>query len=75
MQIEYLVKGGGGQLLRLKVADIIDQSHTSKVSYLQQALQGFGFLMLKYELSHILETLFLSSTSTLKVKTSTFNLH
>ena len=43
-----------------------------------RALEAFGFLMLKYEFPYILETLFLSfltSTSTLKAKTSTFNLH
>ena len=73
---------GGPQLLRPKVADIAEQS---KLSYLLlgsrahlRALEAFRFLMLKYEFSLILETLFLSfltSTSTPKAKTSTFNLH
>ena len=66
-----------------KVADLVEQSHVSKSSYLwpgsrapkqalqafKWALQAFGFLMLKYAFSHILETLFLlflTSTSTQK---------
>ena len=66
MRIQDLVKGGA-QLLRLKVADVAKRSCVSKASNLQsgsralkQALEAFGFLMLKYEFSHILETLFLS---------------
>ena len=45
---------GGPQLLRPKVADIVKRSHMSEASILR-----FGFLMLKYAFSHILETLFL----------------
>ena len=58
---------GGAQLLRPKVADVAKWSHVSKASNLwpgsralKQALEAFGFLMLKYAFSHILETLFLS---------------
>ena len=65
VRIQDLVKRG--QLLRKKVADIVKRSHVSKVSNLQpgsraclRALEAFGFLMLKYAFSHILETLFLS---------------
>ena len=57
---------GGPQVLRPKVADIAKQSCMSKVSNLRPgsrahlwALEAFGFLMLKYAFSHILETLFL----------------
>ena len=57
----------GGQLLRLKVADVAKRSRASEVSILRpesralkRALEAFGFLMLKYAFSHILETLFLS---------------
>ena len=57
---------GGPQLLRPKVADIAKWSHASEASILQlgsrarlRALEAFGFLMLKYAFSHILETLFL----------------
>ena len=57
---------GGPQLLRPKVADIAKRSHASKASILWpgsrarlRALEAFGFLMLKYAFSHILETLFL----------------
>ena len=57
---------GGPQLLRLKVADVAKQSCTSEASNLRlgsrarlRALEAFGFLMLKYAFSHILETLFL----------------
>ena len=57
---------GGGQLLRPKVADIAKQSYASEASILRpgsraclRALEAFGFLMLKYAFSHILETLFL----------------
>ena len=66
VRIQDLVKGGP-QLLRPKVADIAKQSHASEASKLQpgsrahlRALEAFGFLMLKYAFSHILETLFLS---------------
>ena len=68
---------GGAQLLRLKVADAVKQSRASEASNLWlgsrarlRALEAFGFLMLKYAFSHILETLFLSfliSILTLKV--------
>ena len=58
---------GGSQIVRLKVADVAKQSHASKASNLRlgsrahsRALEAFGFLMLKYAFSHILETLFLS---------------
>ena len=57
---------GGIQVLRPKVADIAKWSHASKASNLWpgsrahlRALEAFGFLMLKYAFSHILETLFL----------------
>ena len=63
--IQDLVKGGP-QLLRPKVADIVKWSRVSEASILRlgsrarlRALQAFGFLMLKYAFSHILETLFL----------------
>ena len=48
-------------------SDVAERNRTSKASYLQpgcraclRALEAFEFLMLNYELSHILETLFLS---------------
>ena len=57
----------GPQLLRLKVADVAKRSCASKASNLWlgsrarlRVLEAFGFLMLKYTFSHILETLFLS---------------
>ena len=57
---------GGPQVLRPKVADVAKWSHASEVSNLRpgsraclRALEAFGFLMLKYAFSHILETLFL----------------
>ena len=60
-------EGVGPQLLRPKVADVAKQSHASEASNLWlgsrarlRALETFGFLMLKYAFSHILETLFLS---------------
>ena len=66
VRIQDLVKGGP-QLLRLKVAYVVKQSCTSEASNLQmgsrahlRALEAFGFLMLKYAISHILGTLFLS---------------
>ena len=56
----------GPQVLRPKVADIAKWSRVSEVSNLRpgsrahlRALEAFGFLMLKYAFSHILETLFL----------------
>ena len=67
---------GGAQLLRPKVANVAKWSRMSKVSIglgsraHLRALETFGFLMLKYAFSHILETLFLSfltSILTLKV--------
>ena len=58
---------GGPQLLRPKIADIVKWSRASEASNLWpgsraclRALEAFGFLMLKYAFSHILETLFLS---------------
>ena len=75
-RVQDLLKGGP-QVLRLKVDDIAKRSHASEASKLQRgsraclrALEAFGFLMLKYAFSHILETLslsFLTSISTLKV--------
>ena len=67
---------GGPQLQRLKVTDIVKQSHASEVSYPWpgsrvhlRALEALGFLMLKYAFSHILKTLFLLFlTSTLTPK-------
>ena len=57
---------GRPQLLRLKVPNVTKRSRVSKASILQpgsrarlRALEAFGFLMLKYAFSHILETLFL----------------
>ena len=54
------------QVLRPKVADVAKRSHASEASNLRpgsrarlRALEAFGFLMLKYAFSHILETLFL----------------
>ena len=65
MRIQDLVKGGP-QLLRPKVADVAKQSCVSEASNLRKGsraglrvLEAFGFLMLKYAFSHILETLFL----------------
>ena len=58
---------GGPQLQRPKVADVAKRSRASEVSNMRpgsrarlRALEAFGFLMLKYAFSHILETLFLS---------------
>ena len=60
-------QGGGPQLLRPKVADVPKRSRASEASNLWlgsraclRALEAFRFLMLKYAISHILETLFLS---------------
>ena len=57
---------GGPQLLRPKVADVAKRSRASEASFLRpgsralkRALEAFGFLMLKYAFSHILDTLFL----------------
>ena len=64
VRMQDLVKGA--QLQSLKVVDIVKWSHMSEVSNVQpgfraplSALEAFGFLMLKYAFSHILETLFL----------------
>ena len=53
-------------MLRPKVADVAKRSCVSEASNLRpgsrarlRALEAFGFLMLKYAFSHILETLFL----------------
>ena len=58
---------GGPQLQRPKVADVLKRSRASEASNMRpgsrarlRALEAFGFLMLKYAFSHILETLFLS---------------
>ena len=58
---------GGPQLQRPKVANVAKRSRASEASNMQpgsrarlRALEAFGFLMLKYAFSHILETLFLS---------------
>ena len=62
MRIQDLVKGGP-QLLRPKVADVAKRSRASILRLGSRAhlraLEAFGFLMLKYAFSHILETLFL----------------
>ena len=65
VRIQDLVKGGP-QVLRPKVADVAKRSCASGASNLQpgsrahlRVLEAFGFLMLKYAFSHILETLFL----------------
>ena len=65
VRIQDLVKGGP-QVLRPKVADVAKRSRVSEVSNLRpgsralrRALEAFGFLMLQYAFSHILETLFL----------------
>ena len=62
MRFQDLVKGGGGaQLLRPKVADVAKRPICGPGSRAHlRALEAFGFLMLKYAFSHILETLFLS---------------
>ena len=56
-------QGGGPQLLRPKVADVAKWSYVSILRpgsrACLRALEAFGFLMLKYAFSHILETLFL----------------
>ena len=66
MRIQDLVKGGA-QLQRPKVADVAKRGRASEASNMWpgsrarlRALEAFGFLMLKYAFSHILETLFLS---------------
>ena len=68
---------GGNPASEAEKCRCMKQSHASKASNLQpgskarlRALEAFGFLMLKYAFSHILETLFLSfliSILTLKV--------
>ena len=59
-------QGGGPQVVWPKVADVAKRSCVSEASNLRpgsrarlRALEAFGFLMLKYAFSHILETLFL----------------
>ena len=66
VRIQDLVKGGP-QLLRPKIANVVKRGCMSEASNLWlgsrarlRALEAFGFLMLKYAFSHILETLFLS---------------
>ena len=58
---------GGPQLPRPEVANIAKRSRASEVSPYRpgsrarlRAQEAFGFLMLKYAFSYILETLFLS---------------
>ena len=46
-----ILSGGGGQVLRPKVADV------TKWTYVSNLWLGFGFLMLKYAFSDVLETL------------------
>ena len=65
VRIQDLVKGGP-QVLRPKVANVAKRSCASEASNLRpgsrarlRAMEAFGFLMLKYAFSHILETLFL----------------
>ena len=62
-ELFHLVKGGS-QLVRLNIADIVQHSHVREASYLWlgsrdhlRTLEAFGFLMLKYAFSHILNTL------------------
>ena len=52
VRIQDLVKGG--QVLRPKVADVVKRAICSWGKW---ALEAFGFLILKYAFSHILETL------------------
>ena len=66
VQIQDLVKGGA-QLLRPEITNVTKRSRASEASSywpgsraLKQALEAFGFLMLKYAFSYILETLFVS---------------
>ena len=61
VQIQDLVKRGGGQLLRSKVADIVERSCVSEVKLSMARIQGlpkgpgsFWGLMLKYAFSHTL---------------------
>ena len=63
-QVQMQIWSRGTKLLRPKVADIVEWSYASNVSYLWpgsrfclRALETFGFLMLKYQFSDILETL------------------
>ena len=68
VRIQDLVKGGP-QLLRPKVADVASILRRGSRARLR-ALEAFGFLMLKYAFSNILETLsllFLTFILTLKV--------
>ena len=64
VRIQDLVKGGP-QLLRPKVAEVAKRSRAGEASILRpgsrahlRALEAFGFLMLKYAFSHILEDSF-----------------
>ena len=76
VRIQDLVKGRP-QLLRPTVADVAKWSRAREASILWpgsraclRALEAFGFLMLKYAFSHILDTLillFLTSILTPKV--------
>ena len=48
--------------MRAKVTDVMEWDHASEASYLQpgsRALEAFGFLMLKYVFSHVVEALLL----------------
>ena len=73
----------GLQLLRPKIADVTKWSHTSGASLLwpgsraySRALEAFGFLMLKYTFSHIVETLFpLFLTTNLTPKSDKNNIY
>ena len=54
---------GGGQLQRLKVADVVRQSYVSKTSHFcsqGSGLEALWFLMVKNTFSNILETVSLS---------------
>ena len=73
----------GLQLLRTKIADVTKWSYTSGASLLwpgsraySRALEAFGFLMLKYTFSHIVETLFpLFLTTSLTPKSDKNNIY
>ena len=59
VRIQDLVKEGP-QLPRPKVSNVAEWSCVSEASYLWLgSLEAFGFLIHKYAISHILETLFL----------------
>ena len=64
MRIQDLVKEGGGpaseaESCRRSEAESRERSEHSAAGVHLRALEAFGFLMLKYAFSHILETLFL----------------